>query len=258
MDWEELQKLYTSTTPIQEIASRFGLTVKQVHSKARSKGWRRPAELRTSTPKANLDVLMGWNPTFAWWLGWFLTDGSLRGTQFTFVNTERELLERMNAAIGSTNKIALRTRKEGDGHKGDKPVYHTTFRSKELVERLAHVGVTKERDFIPKMPAHLIGHFLRGFFEGDGCFSNGTLTAGGKTGVMADLQLLIETAIPYKPKSLYVRKDLKDFCNLYINKQSELRALHDLLYRDCGETYLPYKKQKYDEWVTSLEFLHYE
>lgn len=109
----------------------------------------------------------------AYVLGFFAADGSMlknrRGGYFIeFTITDRIVLEHIQQATGSTHRIAERNR----GNDAWKLQYRLQIGSKEWFEDLVRLGFTQKKSNtleFPKIPKQHIGHFIRGYFDGDGC-----------------------------------------------------------------------------------------
>lgn len=105
----------------------------------------------------------------AYWLGFVAADGCVHSQNrlsFMLAAKDREHLLRFREALGATHPI---TDCDNNGYPGVK----FNVRSAELVAALAHHGVTPRKSLTESppttVPANLMRHFWRGFFDGDGC-----------------------------------------------------------------------------------------
>lgn len=112
----------------------------------------------------------------AYVLGYFAADGSMlesnRGTHYVeFASADRILLEHVQKAVGSNHKINERT--EDARNKPEwKPAYRIQIGSKEWFSDLTNLGFTQNKSLtlkFPDVPQEYLGHFTRGYFDGDGC-----------------------------------------------------------------------------------------
>lgn len=108
----------------------------------------------------------------AYVLGFFAADGTMiannRGAHFIeFHITDKEVLVQIRSAVGSNHKIA--TRKRNPKHKTG---YRLQIGSKEWFKDLTALGFVPNKSLVmrlPPVPPKLFGHFVRGYFDGDGC-----------------------------------------------------------------------------------------
>jgi len=108
----------------------------------------------------------------AYVLGFFAADGSMirnnRGACFIeFKITDRSILLKIKQALGSNHKISRKT------YSNDK--WKTTYRlqigSKEIFKDLTELGFSQKKSKkmkLPFVPIEFWGHFVRGYFDGDG------------------------------------------------------------------------------------------
>jgi len=94
-----------------------------------------------------------------------------RGAHFiAFYSNDKELLEKIRNLLGSNHKLA--PKKRNKFYKNRKQSYQLQIGSKEIFNDLINLGMTPNKSLIlemPNMPEELLGHFLRGHFDGDGC-----------------------------------------------------------------------------------------
>jgi intein-encoded DNA endonuclease-like protein len=121
--------------------------------------------------KVNKDFFKKWSPDMAYMLGFFFADGSLdinpRGSHyFSFQIKDKDLLGKLKKTLSSEHKISKRI------HKKDKSVcYRLQIGSKEMFSDLAKLGVKEIKSKtmnLPEVPKKYMGHFVRGYFDGDG------------------------------------------------------------------------------------------
>jgi hypothetical protein len=127
-----------------------------------------------------------WSPDMAWALGFLVADGNLfyQGSdagvelwRITYTQKEREILEELCTRLGVPHKhIAERTGwfDLPGGKRAYCTCYHVAFTSKHMFERLLELGVMPNKSLqMKRVSVHkkYFTHFLRGYFDGDGCFS---------------------------------------------------------------------------------------
>lgn len=164
------------------------------------------------TRAVNQNFFKTWTPNMAYVLGFFTADGSMyrtnRSTHFIeFQITDKELLEKIRKAFGSNHKITVRKRDPRW-----KTIYRLQIGSKQIFNDLLRRGLypNKSRTIrLPKVPKKYFSHFLRGYFDGDGCIHIGRywrkdrkkwktqITMNFTSGSRMLLKDLLFTLIPY-------------------------------------------------------------
>lgn len=123
-----------------------------------------------------------WSDDMAYILGFLFADGNIiktkRNTHFlAFSSADYELLFSMRKAMKSTHVIS------GRG-KDKKSVFVLQVGSREIFDDLMALGLTpnkSRRMRLPNIPQRYIGHFVRGYFDGDGCVWRGVSHPRRKT-----------------------------------------------------------------------------
>lgn len=114
----------------------------------------------------------------AYWLGFITADGCVRTdrgrsrVQIKLMETDASHLEKLKAAVGSGKPLTFSARRGVAG-----PAADLTLTSPHLVEALAALGVTARKSAVVRPwdgPDHLMTHYWRGLFDGDGCISKAT------------------------------------------------------------------------------------
>ncbi|HCB35498.1 MAG: hypothetical protein A2W52_02200 [Candidatus Taylorbacteria bacterium RIFCSPHIGHO2_02_49_25] len=121
----------------------------------------------------NHNFFKEWTPEMAYVLGFFAADGTMiknnRGAHFIeFHITDRIVLSRIRDVLGSNHKISLRPKKKSTHRLG----YRLQIGSKKMYADLSVLGFTPNKSksvTFPAVPVSLVGDFVRGYFDGDGC-----------------------------------------------------------------------------------------
>ena len=121
----------------------------------------------------NQDFFKKWTPEMAYVLGFFAADGSMsrnkRGGHFIeFTSTDGSLVRDIRETIGSSHAITIRHRGNGKW----KTQYRLQIGSKGWFASLTGLGFTQRKSAtlrFPAVPRRLLGDFVRGYFDGDGC-----------------------------------------------------------------------------------------
>jgi len=120
-----------------------------------------------------------WSSQMAYVLGFFAADGNMirnaRGAHFiSFKITDLDLLQAIQNAMGSNHAIGASVQPLPT----QKTQYSLQLGSKKLFADLTLLGMTARKSSslrLPSVPHKYINHFIRGYFDGDGCVYFATL-----------------------------------------------------------------------------------
>ncbi len=181
---EFLKNNYSEMTN-KEIAEKLGRTKTSIDVKANKLG------LKSSIYTCNLDYFKEIDSEEkAYWLGFIYADGWVEykegsthtlGIELSIVDIEH--LRKFNKCIEGNCKITTRVRHLEETGK-DYEMCCIRVYKKTFVDHLIDKGVTPNKSFditMPNIPKNLINHFIRGFFDGDGCLAHGTTKSKNKT-----------------------------------------------------------------------------
>lgn len=200
----------------------------------------------------------------AYWLGFIWADGSINKTaprcsgpnRFTLaqVETEANHLQAFIEAIECNYTPVLTDRNRTPG----KRVLVLHINSRPFCMALENLGYgTKEhRTDIPPMSYELLHHFIRGYFDGDGCLSiykqgsarrqEWSLTGNEKLLVQIQNILNQETSVS-KNVALKRYKRTTKAVGLRYGRRSDIPALYDYMY-DGATVYMKSKHQKFEKF----------
>lgn len=137
---------------------------RKLHPKPLPKGPRWPA-------RESEKFFDAWSPEMAYVLGFFAADGSMyenkHGSCYVaFCSTEKELITSIKSLMKVDNEI-----EEYQPRGKRKRRYTLQVGSKKMFNRLINLGFTPNKSLklkFPKIPKNHLGHFVRGYFDGDG------------------------------------------------------------------------------------------
>lgn len=209
-----------------------------------------------------------WTADMAYVLGFFAADGSMikgrrEGCYIEFTSTDRIVLEAIQKAVGSGQRISLRPTRDGKW----KPQYRLQFGSKEWYQDLELLGFTQKKSntlAFPCVPDEFLTHFIRGYFDGDGCVYLGHLKFADRAKKRWILQTLFTSGsrsflecLWKKLKnegieggSMHTKKRGFELC--FSHKDS--LALYRLLYHTAptSDLFLPRKREKLERAIDVL------
>lgn len=122
----------------------------------------------------------------AYWLGFLYADGcNYQGKQGSVLKLflaeqDKEHIKKFKLFLGADNPIAISISKDPK----DSDMYGITISSKKICKDLNKLGCTPRKTFTLSfpyniVPEELVCHFIRGYFDGDGCFSFGVSEKNG-------------------------------------------------------------------------------
>jgi len=123
----------------------------------------------------NIDFFKKWSPEMAYVLGFFAADGGMfvnsGGSRYLqFTSTDHEILEKIRTLLLAKQKISIKKRISSNL----KDCFLLQIGSKEIFNDLKSLGFTPNKELtmrLPRIPDKYFSHFLRGYFDGDGCIS---------------------------------------------------------------------------------------
>lgn len=196
----------------------------------------------------------------AYWLGFLYADGSVgsKEAKIELGLAEKDFnhLQKFKNFIGLNNKISYREKTKS---------YRYCFRSQEMKNDLIQLGCIPKKSLLlnfpssSQVPEYLIRHFIRGYFDGDGhftntekCFEVGYI--GTENFIKESLNHLPETI---KRKDLTIknvhRKDgAKSYSFYSLNDVSEFL---NFIYKDCS-IYLDRKYEHYLGFINNGSKYH--
>ena len=191
----------------------------------------------------------------AYWLGFFMADGyvdEVKGElSLCLQYSDKEHVDKFIQFLGS-NKTGYY--KDNNGH----DAYRVDIGSRKLTNNLKALGCCQAKTFILKFPSYqkvpkrLMKHFIRGYFDGDGCacLSNKTLrfsiVSASKQFIYRWQDFLVKELKINKTK-IYERIDCETNHVLYTVSNAayeDLKRIYNYLYSDAT-IFLERKHQKF-------------
>lgn len=194
----------------------------------------------------------------AYWLGFICADGYLnkRGNTLGICLSISDLqhLEKFKKSINYTGDIFTRKSQYSKEHKLTEKAVIEIY-SKELSKDISSYGLDFKKShtlgIVSGIPNNLINHFIRGYFDGDGClfFEQGkTKNHKGSPGITIvgteNFLNFIKKFIPDVPKSLQHDKRTEQTFTLYLKSIKRYKNFTDFIYKDAN-IYLERKFKKH-------------
>ena len=195
----------------------------------------------------------------AYWLGFLYADGSVGSTdnrvELGLAEQDKAHIEKFKQFINLDNKISYRQASKS---------YRYTFKDKIFKEILIKQGCVPKKSLILKFPTEeqvpreLIRHFIRGYFDGDGCFCN---TPDCFEASFIGTEEFIKECLYNLPKELNINLSIKDVHRKDGAKKYAFYSYSDVfnflsfMYEDCS-IYLDRKYQKYIDLIENGSKYH--
>lgn len=113
-----------------------------------------------------------WNPAMAYVLGFIYADGSIypsaRGKYLTITSVDKEVIILVKRLLQSEHTI----REEKPTSPNGKKRFVLRIGNKNIYRSLSSIGLYPNKSLtikIPMIPERFLSHFVRGYFDGDGC-----------------------------------------------------------------------------------------
>ena len=187
----------------------------------------------------------------AYWLGFLYADGNVyyKEERVTYRIelglAEKDLnhLEKFKKFLNCTNEIKYREKTKS---------YRLMIASKKMCNDLINLGCVPKKSLIltfpneNQVPNHLINHFIRGYFDGDGCIGLNSRSTSPKISVLGTLEFISEIKNRFQ-NSVISPKDKRwknNTFDLRFNVQPGINFLYTL-YNNSNI----FLKRKYDRYI---------
>jgi len=189
----------------------------------------------------------------AYWLGFLAADGYQTGTVVgcsLSLKDKRHLMV-LKETLNATHPVKVYT--QTSGYKPGSKYCRLIITSPKLCAGLEKHGVVKNKTHkleFPNLPSHLERHYIRGYFDGDGCWAKSKKSASGFTmKVCGTKQFLIAMAKAMKLSPQRVHKHKTIYCLEKSGK--DVLRLMDHLYVD---SYIALERKK-ERWSVAQSLL---
>jgi hypothetical protein len=200
----------------------------------------------------------------AYWLGFIAADGyvSRRGTLVIgLACQDREHLEAFKRTLNASQSIVERPgRRMNSGYQGQ-PIVSMQVCSRQIVAGLARYGIVNRKSLILRwpeaLPRDLSRHFLRGYFDGDGCFSvngqgNPSIMFTSSLGFVDDCRRLLSEELGTGSPKTHLVQPTDRYGTLRYTGGRQVRKIVHWLYDDATV----YMQRKHDRVSHYLATCH--
>lgn len=209
----------------------------------------------------------------AYLLGFYAADGSINEKRKTLrihlQKQDSELVYLYKDTISPDARTFLVQEHKTTGRNGKEVTAHESFgvdiTSAELCNSLVDLGLGYNKSYgelhIPNIPEHLIRHFIRGYFDGDGCITGWLAIEKGKSDrvrysfdICGKTESLLNEFMQFfkihnvKINLNYLKRD--DMFKLKTSSKKEIEKIFHLLYDDSN-FYMSRKFNKFNYYVNT-------
>lgn len=209
----------------------------------------------------------------AYLLGFYAADGNINEKRKTFrihlQKQDSELVYLYKDIISPDARTFTVEEHKTTGRNGQEVNAHESFgvdiTSAKLCTDLVNLGIGYNKSYsdlhIPEMPESLIRHFIRGYFDGDGCITiwlskekGKSDRVRGKFDICAKSASILNEFIKFfathdiKINLNYLKRD--DMYRITTSSKKELEKIYNMLYKDSN-FYLSRKFNKFDHYVNT-------
>ena len=206
-------------------------------------------------------------------------DGKTNIINFTQLKDSVDILQKIKLELESEYPILEYTQKTNE-----KIICRTNIRSKQLSDDLIKLGVMSKKSLIVDFPSFTIvpekfmPHFIRGYFDGDGCVWDGKrkksrvkdlskiegfrdriihnvkFTFTGNFNFINTLQDFLVINLGFKKTKLNFSKakETKHICTMEYSGRGQMKTFYDYLYKDAT-IYSEIKKLKFENIFCALD-----
>jgi|JI10StandDraft_1071094.scaffolds.fasta_scaffold27787_2 hypothetical protein len=191
----------------------------------------------------------------AYFLGLLYADGNLAKTEYSvsisLQEKDKEILEIFKEKMSYSNTLKLVSYRK----KGYQDQYKLHFCNRKMYKDLVKLGCVPAKSLILKFPSDeivpeaFLNHFIRGYFDGDGCVfitpeKRGGVIILGTEEFLVDLNNILQKECGMKD-----RKPTKTQSKAYeyeCRSKPEVKLFEEYIYRDAS-IFLRRKKEKFNE-----------
>ncbi len=212
----------------------------------------------------NQVFFQSWSSQMAYVLGFIFADGAIEDVQkssrtcyISIVSKDLSILEKIRAVMSSQHHLYKRPAQliRYAGGKSYISGERFVFRigSKLMYNDLLNLGITPRKSLtilFPKIPLKSLPHFIRGYFDGDGCLHliknkyPRLIFTSGSNKFLEGLSKKLSTTLEIPIKSVYsqVQKSNNPCFRLHYNTKLSKKIL-EFMYKGLGEA--PYLDRKF-------------
>ncbi|PVC74982.1 hypothetical protein C2I27_03590 [Priestia megaterium] len=253
---------YASGTPIQTVMKKYNVSYASVYNAI--KRFDIPYEGRSNRRVffdesyfTNIDT-----EDKAYWLGYIYADGNVNTTDNDMSKPNRltlnasgedgEHLRKFMKDIQYTGELRFQIQPKSYS---ETPSYRVQCNSIKLVSDLMHHGCMPNKtssSHLPPLTPEMLRHFIRGYFDGDGCISPtnrvGEFSITSEPNILLEIQQVLMKELGLSQTKLKTYKHTTVACSLRYGGRANLSKLYDYMYSNATI----YMQRKFDKFSLLL------
>lgn len=240
----DIIELYNENKTEREIANILSISFKKVQDCLRYHNLNRKRTCKKHYDKNIFKIID--TEEKAYWLGFLYADGYVdinKGIELSLKADDLEHIKKFKTFMKSNHKISYRKNVNA---------YRISITSQELAQDLTNLGCHQAKSLTLKFPTkeqvpeHLIHHFMRGYFDGDGCICISSeqpifIVTGTSNFLDKYEKIILNVLNKNKPNKRY--NDGKAY-NIRYGGNKQCKKIFDFLYENATV----YLKRKYDKF----------
>lgn len=257
----QIKKEYSDNLKsMSEIAKIFSVSISKIKTTLKHLGVssRNPShcQIKYSINEKFFDIID--NEEKAYFLGFLYADGynntKTNNVVLNLKASDKDILLRLNNLIQPSKSLYFRSMKNQrkvKGYENAQDQYVLTIQNKHVSMQLEKLGCYKNKSLTLKfpteeqVPSHLIHHFIRGYFDGDGSVNNGILKVSilSSSSFLDTLQSVLSNHISnYKFKKYYKKGKINE---LILGGRIQCHSFKNYIYNN-STIFLKRKKDIFD------------
>ncbi len=223
----------------------------------------------------NHNFFKKWSPSMAYVLGFIFADGAIEDVQkssrtcyISISSVDISILQQIRQSMDSNHKLYLRKSRLVRHLDGKSYISKDNFifriGSKLMYNDLLNLGLTPRKSLsilFPTIPPTYLSHFIRGYFDGDGCiyllkgkYPRIVFTSGSNR-FLEGLSTILSALLQIPTKRIYSQlQQSNNLCHRLHYNTKRSRKVLEFMYKNLEKA--PYLERKFAIYQTYLNLDH--
>lgn len=196
----------------------------------------------------------------AYFLGFLYADGWIGGVQkgvyerpcnivLDLSSTDRNILEKFLECIEASGSTKIRDHVASERTYKASPMSLVSLTSTKMADDLISHGfcnLKPDRVSVPELPDNMYRHFVRGYFDGDGCATTNTAQFTGQYSFLSSIDATICRCLQIEQGHLHTPYDNLSVADLQYHIQASRQSIFNWFY-ESSSIYLERKKRHFQD-----------
>lgn len=183
----------------------------------------------------------------AYWLGFIYADGYVNVTKYNselgieLQYSDNNHLKKFNKSLNGNIEVTDRWRNGAFNYNSDRMFHMCQIRlyKRKLVDDLSQYGIVNNKTYIKQhlselIPQHLLQHFIRGFFDGDGSIA---ITKQGRNFIQFDITNANNIILEDIRRYLYDNYNITSYISCEKNRKMSTVPIYKLCFKGMYNAY---------------------